>query len=122
MRDFITLAYIHELRAELELLNMVDESGAPLLNILKTPVNHFDGVTMTLVRCSDSKEEKLITSLSSIEILGECIGSRYVFFDGMKDRYDKLRGLGEYYVPEFYTDEHGNEVEVHKPEMFGVFA
>lgn len=123
MKDLITLARIEDLRTELISLEMVDESGKPKLHILKTPTQRHGNETLALVRCKDHATVGFIYSLSSVEVLGEAVNKEYVFkSDEAKDKYEQLRGVGGHYTPQYYADENGDEHEIFKPYMFGLFA
>lgn len=123
MKDLITLTKIEELRVELVESKMTDESGNPKLQMLKTPTQHHGDETLALVRCLDYKDVGFIHSLSSIEVLGEAVDGEYLFrSESYRDCYEQLRGVGEHYTPQYYTDENGDKYEIFKPYMFGLFA
>jgi hypothetical protein len=84
----------------------------------KVPVVHTSNGTATLclVRCRDEEEIQLLSSLSSLEVLGTY---DQVFADpALTAKYDSVYNRS----PKTYTDEEGNEYTVTPPNRIGEFA
>lgn len=96
-------------------------------NVLEEPEEGFGLVStysiegdyvLYLVRTD--KDELVI---DGTELIGEVIDNQYVFLqEADQDTYELIRQVGPYRVKEIFTDEYGNDIQIEKPYMFGLFA
>lgn len=146
IKDYITLAKIKPFRKYLiregHAHEPTEENAGfiPYLPLFCTPNYHFEDkkkeVTYALVRCMDVQEEMTLNDCVSsghLEIVGEAVGGKYYFNnDFEKERYERLREVGDYRKQVVKLDEEGKPVLDEKgnpilvktthPYMFGLFA